>query len=261
MRVVPSDVIGLIRRLFPANTFNLETRLAFSVGHRPHFVTILAVVMQIPAELLTFSTEDYIAFQSAISSMSAQVDYWVTRGDQAFDVTPGFKTDPVTLLYNLLAKCPDEAPASGTTGLNFIEDEILRQDLRTDKSDADRALSNGEWKAATVLFGGLIEALLLWANQKRESQVSAALSNIQKRGVVLGRANRPIEDWSLHEYIEVAAEIGIVAEDTAKQCRLAKGFRNLIHPGAEQRRSEKCGKPEALSAAAGAEHVVRDLSH
>lgn len=105
MRVVPSDVIGLIRQLFPANTFNLERRLTFSVSHRPHFVTILAVVMQIPTELLTFSTED-----------------------------------------------------------------------------------------------------------------------------------------------------------TAKQCRLAKGFRNLIHPGAEQRRSEKCGKPEALSAAAGAEHVVRDLS-
>jgi hypothetical protein len=188
------------------------------------------------------------------------MDYWAAHGDQSFDLAPGYTTDPVTLLYFLLSKCPDEAPASATTGLDFLKDELQRRDLRTDKSDSDRALSNGEWKAATVLSGSLVEALLLWAVQQKQANIASTLAAIRSRGAALPRGNRAVEDWSLHEYIEVSAELEIIDTKTAQQCRLAKGFRNLIHPGAEQRRSEKCRRPEALAAAAAVEHVIRDLS-
>jgi hypothetical protein len=35
----------------------------------------------------------------------------------------------------------------------------------------------------------------------------------------------------LHEYVEVAAHLKLIENDTAKLVRLAKDFRNLIHPG------------------------------
>jgi hypothetical protein len=168
--------------------------------------------------------------------------------------------DPITLLYSLLLKCPDAAPTSETTGLDFISDEAQRRDLRTDKSDVDRALSNGEWKAATVLAGSLVEALLLWALQQRQDDIASAIEAILGRGGQLPRASRALEDWNLHEYIEVSAKLSIIGDTTAAQCRLAKDFRNLIHPGVEKRRSVKCGRSEALAAASAVECVVRDLS-
>jgi hypothetical protein len=117
------------------------------------------------------------------------------------------------------------------------------------------------WKAATVLAGSLVEALLLWALGRRpKSEIDGAVARLEARGVHLPRAKREISDWSLYEYIEVADELAIVSESTTAQTRLAKGFRNLIHPGLEQRRTVKCGRGEALGAIAAVEQVIRDLS-
>jgi hypothetical protein len=43
------------------------------------------------------------------------------------------------------------------------------------------------------------------------------------------------ESWDLIHYIEVARELGEISESTASEARLAKDFRNLIHPGRERR--------------------------
>ena len=176
MRIVPSDVVTQVQRLFPNTTFDPTRRLTFYAGHRSHFSVILELVDQIPAELITLDSGDFLTFQAAVVSMRSQMAYWAAHGDQSFDLTPGYTTDPVTLLHSLLSKCPDEAPASATTGLDFLTDEVQRRDLRTDKSDSDQALSNGEWKAATVLSGSLIEALLLWAVQQSKQQSRLQLS-------------------------------------------------------------------------------------
>jgi hypothetical protein len=67
------------------------------------------------------------------------------------------------LIRRALAACPDESPAPETRELAFIEDTELRDGLRLDISAINRALSNSEWKAATVLAGSVVEALLLSA--------------------------------------------------------------------------------------------------
>src|SRR5438094_314735 len=59
-----------------------------------------------------------------------------------------------------------------------------------------------------------------------------------------------IEKWDLHEYTEVAARLGIIKADTAAQVRLARTFRNLIHPGRVQRLGQKADRFTALSALA-----------
>lgn len=58
---------------------------------------------------------------------------------------------------------PTQFPAEDTADLLFISDADLRANLRSDLVAMDRALSNGEWKAATVLAGSVLDALLLWA--------------------------------------------------------------------------------------------------
>jgi hypothetical protein len=66
--------------------------------------------------------------------------------------------------------------------------------------------------------------------------------------------------WHLHEYVEVAAHLGIVKTDTASQVRLAKDARNLVHPGRATRLQQKCDRGTALTALAAVEAVVRDLT-
>jgi len=104
------------------------------------------------------------------------------------------------------------------------------------------------------LAGSVVEALLLWALlQQNQVTISATAA---KLGL---KVSPKLEDWGLHQYIEVAAELNVITADTATQCRLAKDFRNLIHPGRAQRLAQVCNRGTALSAVAAVEHVVNDL--
>ena len=80
--------------------------------------------------------------------------------------------NPITIIRQALSKCPDENPPASTTELNFISDTDLRTSLRIDIGAVNKALSNCEWKAATVLAGSAIEALLLWCITNRRSASS-----------------------------------------------------------------------------------------
>jgi hypothetical protein len=94
------------------------------------------------------------------------------------------------------------------------------------------ALLHGEWKAATVIAGSIVEALLLWAiKQRNDSDIKAAVSKGAKKGLWAKAPSSDSVDWNLHQYIEIAAELHLVEAETADQARLAKDFRNLIHPG------------------------------
>jgi hypothetical protein len=69
------------------------------------------------------------------------------------------------------------------------------------------------------------------------------------------------EEWDLHQYIEVAADLGLIEPaDTLPQLRLAKDFRNLIHPGRSIRLARACDRPTALAAVAGLGFLIRDLT-
>jgi hypothetical protein len=159
-------------------------------------------------------------------------------------------------------KCPESSPAPGTSELNFITDTDLRTNLRNDIGAINRALANGEWKAATVLAGSAAEALLLWAlRQRPPAAITSAIIAARTSGNMTANPDpNDLDRWNLHECIEVSAELGIIKPNTAKQTRLAKDFRNFIHPGVAQRLGEKCDRATALSAVAGMEHVVRDLT-
>jgi hypothetical protein len=163
-----------------------------------------------------------------------------------------------------MAVCPDEAAAAGTTALAFIADTDLRESIRLDISSANSDLTDGRWKGATVLAGSAAEALLLWAVQRHEENHPGARAHAV---AALRVGNHPLtrdpdpnpEKWDLHEYTEVAAHLSIVKADTAAQLRLARAFRNLIHPGRAQRLGQKADRFTALGALAAFEGIARDL--
>jgi len=224
---------------------------------------VLVLADQVPDELLTMDNDAYASFITAKEQIKHILATW-TSNRNAGHSPQGFKfaahLNPLTQIRKALAQCPDESPASGTSELAFIPDADLRANLRNDIGGINRALSNGEWKAATVLAGSTIEALLLWTLQKNPAVATAAAAALVTSATLSRQPHADPERWDLHEYTEVAFHLGIIKSDTATETRLARELRNLIHPGRSQLLGQKCDRGTALSSVAALDHVVRDLT-
>jgi hypothetical protein len=234
-RVVPSQVVTVIDSMFRWAATQVEgqgERIQLHRDNSSRLAAVLALVQQIPQELLVLDDTKYSELVASIAAIQDIIPMWQFR-DLPLEAVPGLsKLNPVTLIRRALAECPDEFPSSETTDLKFIPDQALRENLGIDISTADRAFSNGEWKAATVLAGSILEAMLLWAlQQQSKAAISTATSNLITAKRLKNNPGPILEEWALNPYIEVAAELGLISADTASQARLAKDFRNLIHPG------------------------------
>jgi hypothetical protein len=164
--------------------------------------------------------------------------------------------EAISNLRGCLEPLPDQQIPAATAGLPFITDAPLRESIRADIAFANQAFSGGEWKAANVLAGAVAEALLLWAitEMKSEPDVEAA------RAQHIPQARKDPNRWDLDEYIKVACALALIKDNTATQADLAKGFRNLIHPGRSARLKEVCDRGTAHSALAAMALIMRDLS-
>jgi len=223
---------------------------------------LIDLIEAIPEELLTMDSASYDRFICSKAHIKQRLVFWTANPNQGHDlgIISGGQQSPVILIRDALLNCPDESPGPATAELSFIPDVDLRANLRNDIGAINRALSNGEWKAATVLAGSTIEALLLWALQGAAPAATAAAAALVTSGVLPRQPAADLERWNLHEYIAVAENLTIITPDTAVQTKLAKDFRNLIHPGRAQRLGQNCSRATALSAVAGVEFVVRDLT-
>jgi len=260
-RVVPSQVVRLVDSI-PLPSLNGIVNMnkvdpALLSG-------LLDLVDQVPNELLTMDNDSYTHFIYAKAQIKEMLATWTSNrnaGQHPLSFQFSLSQSPLAWIRIAFAMCPDESTAPGTSELNFIADADLRMNLRNDVGGIKRALANGEWKAATVLAGSAIEALLLWSLQQRPAaDITTAIAALTTSGELTRQPNANLERWDLHEFTEVAANLGIIKTDTATETRLAREFRNLIHPGRAQRLGQKCDRGTALSSVAALDHVVRDIT-
>jgi hypothetical protein len=266
-QVVPSQVVTYIEGAFaeirrlppnkPLKTLHVDKVVAARLNG------LVELIRQIPQELILLYGDDYSNFIANFGAVEVVLARWRNGGNQIELASLTRSPDglsPVQILHSLLGKCPDAYPSPETAKLHWIDDKDFRQNLRLDISSANKALAEGEWKAATVLAGSVVEALLLW-RLLREDQAGLkdAIKKLKEEGSVKSNISEDLRWWYLPDFIVVAAVQGIVTSSTKKQIELGKEFRNLIHPGREQRESLRCDRATALSAVAGMEHVIRDL--
>jgi hypothetical protein len=262
-RVVPSQVVELIDLLFPDARQQKEgdDKFMLTVGNAPAIAGILDLVQQIPHELLTVNQQQYGELVVSVRALRTVIDHWHSRGDYGFRRVPGLRhLNPITLIRQALVRCADQAPTQGTAELTFIQDTDFRESLRRDVSAANNALRDGEWKAATVLAGSVVEALLLWAlQQKTKAEITASVGRLIAAAILKKKPSTNVENWGLDPLIEVAAELKVINANTAVLTREAKDYRNLIHPGRTVRLGQTCNRGTALAAVAAFEFVVRDV--
>jgi hypothetical protein len=258
-RVVPSQVVRYIDFAFDwANTTTGKAgKLDYTQSGRVS--AIVALADAIPEHLLVLQDNEYADYVAQLAILRSRIPMWEHHGASF----PQRRGDPVRTIRALLAKCPDQHPGPSVHDLTFVSNPELRSDLRVDIAAIERGLVEGDWKSVTVLAGAVVEALLLdRLSSLPPADVQAVEAQLQKAGTLKGKG-APLEKWDLHAFTEVAAACPVprpsIKADTATQVRLAKDFRNLIHPGRSIRLATRCDRGTALAATAALEMVVRDL--
>jgi hypothetical protein len=266
-RVVPSIVVDAIERFFPqVKDDSRYTKFDIDYQTLSALESIHGLALEIPDHLITLSGEDYSDYLIGLSYLKSDIQKCRNfspgqlRGKGPDYVSGQEKqVTGLDLIYQALKQCPDSAPEPSTSGFEFIEDEDFRFDLRNDLSSANSSFDNGEWKAATVLAGSVIEALLLWRlrNETPES-IQQFVQTQQKNNQ--NRLGRGLEHWYLEDLLNLSEQQNLISVDSQKQCRLAQGFRNLIHPGKSVRTGTKCDRATASIMRAGVELLIREFS-
>jgi hypothetical protein len=272
-RITPSIAARAIEQTYPWAKERADgvggSVEVLGADHAATIGMILAIVDAIPDELLPFDTEGHLAIVASVGAMRSALQNWSSGAHPSHVVhlrpLPAIGGEqPVVAILKVLRHCPDEAPSNGVSGIEFVSDPQARQSIRTDISVAHRALGNGEYKAATVLAGSVIEALLLWAiGQLKPELFMSAIENanaerLERKWRIVSKAAP--EFWSLAEFIDVALAAKLIDETTAVNLRLSNDYRNLIHPGRVLRSGDDASLATALSALGGMERLIEVLS-
>ncbi len=257
-RVVPSQIRLVIDKLFPWAATQIHSR-PIPRQWAPSIPGLLHLLKQLPDDLITLEGTEYAEFFRSVGDLEMTVSYWLSSGGMHELAVRG-ELDPVSSIRRLLEKCPDQVPARPIAEIAFVEDVKHRETIRQDIDEAEGALQSGRWKAATISAGAAVEALLLWALLRiPPDDVKQAAGSLKDVGEFTRRPGTPLNEMSLTEYIALAESMALIKPDTAIQARLAKNFRNLIHPGKAHRAGQVCDRATARSAVAALDHVIRDL--
>jgi hypothetical protein len=260
--VMPSQVVLAIEKFFSHVTKNTPGDGLIHSGQLDRLQGIVNLIREIPSELIIVPSDQYADMVLAMAIIEEQGKFRISRGG-SFPLPAIKDVDVATVLFRVLSQCPDEFPPAHTTELLFVTDTDLRHSIRQDMGAINRAVTHAEWKAATVLAGAAIEALLLWrlnVSPPTDADISTAITSVLTKGVLKDKPPGDREKWSLSQFVEVAGELTIIKEKTVLAARLCNDYRNLIHPGRARRLGEKCNRGTALLAFAALEHVVGDLS-
>jgi len=251
-RVVPTQIKDLIDTAFPAAKEGKELHI-----DDPHLGTVAAILRlidEVPDELIAISGHEYNEYVSSVETMRSIEQMWRAHG--RIEMHTGVRLGAaVAKLRKCLEGLRDQVIPATTTALSFITDAPLRESIRADVAAADQALHDGGWKAATVLAGAAIEALLLWSiTRKSASDLQAAAQALTPKP-----SGSDPNRWDLQNYIDMAAHFGMISGNTVTQARLAQSYRNLIHPGRALRLQEQCDRNTAMTAVAALGRVINIL--
>lgn len=105
--------------------------------------------------------------------------------------------------------------------------EQLRGILLRDICDAVRCYAHGLWKPAVILCGGALEGIL---SEPILRQPDAIRDAAYLKAYPQTKQAKRMENYRLCHYLDVAAELKVIRETTAKLGHGVRDYRNYIHP-------------------------------
>jgi hypothetical protein len=123
-------------------------------------------------------------------------------------------------------------PESPPTFDSLVPDPAMRKVLSRRWEECTKCVSAKAPLAATVMMGGLLEALLL-ARVHRESDKSSVFRAVSAPRDVKTGKSLMLQEWTLRSYIDVAHELGWITSSAKDLGEVVRDYRNYIHPHKE----------------------------
>jgi hypothetical protein len=145
-----------------------------------------------------------------------------------------FLKDIKAQLIRLQSECAAMAAASMTTGdappafAPLISDTAMQTILKERWHECTKCIAADTPLSATVMMGGLLEALLL-ARINRESDKRSVFTARNAPKDYAGKA-KPLSGWMLKDFIDVVHELGWITVSAKDVGAVLRDYRNYIHP-------------------------------
>ena len=147
----------------------------------------------------------------------------------------------VTVSEDLTEATTDDPPDFSL----LIGDVPMQQILERRWQECSGCLVGNAPLAATVMMGGLLEALLLARVNNASNKKAIFGSTKSPKDKATGKA-LPLKDWSLKHYIDVAHELAWVSQSAKDVGVVLRDYRNYIHPYKELSHGTQLNKHDAM---------------
>ena len=111
----------------------------------------------------------------------------------------------------------------------LVADPRMREILTNRWLECCACLTAGASLAATVMMGGLLEALLLARVNKEQNKTSIFTAATAPKDKSIGKI-LPLKDWTLRNFIDVAHELNWISKSAKDVGEVLRDYRNYIHP-------------------------------
>lgn len=126
----------------------------------------------------------------------------------------------------------------------LVADDRMREILSNRWHECTKCVSHDIPLAATVMMGGVLEALLLARVNKETNKArifrSAGAPKSKKDGKVL-----PLNEWTLRDYLDVSHELGWISKSAKDVGEVLRDYRNYVHPYKELSHGTRIDKHDA----------------
>lgn len=248
----PSLARTAIEQKFPGHAIDATLHGAWDSSHLQSVKFLLDMLSNVDDRILfaTLSPEQGLDWRRNLAAIQAAVRRWQSGAEAKLPFSH------VVEMYGLLGHCPNEIVPKAEPRLTFIADAKFRTSIARDIDSLNAFVKDEEWKAATVIGGSVVEALLL---DKLSNPATLVKAQAVEAAHVAAKEKywraEALEDWKLWKLIVVAQEVGLIDENVAHVCDGARDFRNLIHP-TKERSEAPCDRGTALAAVAAVENLV-----
>jgi hypothetical protein len=127
----------------------------------------------------------------------------------------------------------------------LIADAQMRDILKNRWRECYSCIKGCAPLAATVMMGGLLEALLLARINKEQNKAIIFTARTAPKDKSTGKT-LPLKEWTLMHYIEVAHELKWISQSAKDVGEVLRDYRNYIHPYKEFSHGIQLGEDDAL---------------
>ena len=169
------------------------------------------------------------AVDQSFTSLLEWADQNTTRAKYR-DLLQTIKTQLVKLRSSGVLVAPLTGPPRPRFG-SLITDPKMLGILERRWTETLACQSVGADLAATVMLGGLLEALFLARINRLKNPApvfTAAAAPKDKQG-----KTRPLKEWGLKDYLDVAKELNWIRQSAKDVGQVLRDYRNYIHPEKE----------------------------